>query len=385
MSDQASSKDTVLIHAVGDVFPRRVEAGEPPESLMEKVSGKIKEADVAVCQLETNLSTKGCLQYRDFPTWYGRNHPDNVKCLVSAGFKVVSHASNHCFDYGPDSLIETVEVLRKANLLPIGAGKDLAEARQPAIVERKGIKIGFLAYNMVLPAEYEAREGKAGCNPIRVSTYYEAQEYQAGTPPKVISIPLEGDVLAMEEAIRNLRKQVDVVVVVMHWGIHFVPGMLAMYQPTVGHRAIDAGADLIVGHHAHIIKGIEVYKGKAIFYSLGNFAQETPWHVKPPPGGAHSVNISSSYRKFEEEPGWDRYKGPKDKRYTMMVRCVAGKKGVHRVSFLPGFINQKAEPELLSRSDPRFDEVLNYIGPFCKDLGTALSVEGDEVVVSSLP
>ncbi|MBI4332828.1 MAG: CapA family protein [Chloroflexi bacterium] len=378
MSSQ--SKDTILIHAVGDVTPRRIDYGEAPESLFAGVHQKIKEADISLCQLEANLSTKGCLQYRDHTTWYGRAHPDNVKSLLFAGFQVVAHASNHCFDYGPDALLETIEVLRRNNLQVIGVGKDIAEARQPAIVERKGVKVGFLDYNSVLPVEYEAREGKAGCNPIRVSTYYEAQEYQAGTPPKVITVPNEGDVRLMEEDIRKLRSQVDVLVLVLHWGIHAIPGVLATYQPAVGYRAIDAGADIIIGHHAHLVKGIEVYKGKAIFYSVGNFAQETPHHLKPPPG-AFVKRMSGVYRKYEVESGSERYSGPHDKAYSMMVKCIAGKQGIAGVSFVPVWINQRAEPEILSRSDARFKEVVGYIDRWSKELGTSLSVEGDEVVL----
>ncbi|MBI4331139.1 MAG: CapA family protein [Chloroflexi bacterium] len=381
MSNKAVAGNTIVIHAVGDVGPRRIEYGEPPDTLFTMVHEKIKEADVSFCQLERSFSTRGCLQYRDHNTWYGRVHPDNVKALVFAGFNVVSNASNHAFDYGPDAMLDTIDILRQNNMQVIGVGKNIAEARKPVIVERKGIRAGFLAYCSVLPVEYEAREEKTGVTPIRVSTYYEAQEYQAGTPPKIITVPLEADVLAMEEDIRKLRSQVDIIMVSMHWGIHHIAGVLAMYQPEVGHRAIDAGADLIIGHHAHVVKGIEIYKGKPIFYSVGNFAQETPQHIKPPKDMVdHST--SAVYKKWQEEPGWDRYKGARDKRYTMMARIIAGKEGIRRVSFLPGFVNKKAEPEFLTRSDERFAEVLHYLEPWCKELGTALAVEGDEIVVS---
>ncbi|MBI4330961.1 MAG: CapA family protein [Chloroflexi bacterium] len=361
------SSDILVIHAVGDCGPRRIEYGEPSESLFARVHQRIKQADISVCQLEYNLSTKGCLQYRAHSTWQGRVHPDNVRSLVFAGFDVVTHAANHCFDYGPESLLETIDVVRRSNMQIIGVGKDIAEARKPAILERKGIRVGFLDYCSVMDVEYEAREGKPGCAPLRVSTYYEAQEYQAGTPPKIVTIALESDVVAMEEDIRQLRKQVDVVVVAMHWGIHLIPGVLAMYQPTVGHRAIDAGADLVIGHHAHLVKGIEVYKGKVIFYSLGNFAQDTPFHLKPPPGvqGLPKVGHSTSA----------------DSHYTMMARCVVNQKAIQKVSFIPGWINQKAEPELLVATDPRFAEVTRYLERWCAELGTALVQEGNEVII----
>ncbi|MBI4331896.1 MAG: CapA family protein [Chloroflexi bacterium] len=372
--------ETIIFHAVGDVGPRRIEYGETPESLFAMVHQKVKEADISFCQLERNFSTRGCFQYRNHPTWYARVHPDNVKSLVFAGFNVVSNASNHCFEYGPEALLESIDVLRGNNIQVIGVGKDIAEARKPAIVERKGIKVGFLAYNAILATEIEAREDKPGCTPIHVDTYYQSQDFAPGMPPRIVTIPLEGDVRAMEEDIRKLRNQVDVVVVSMHWGIYFIPGAIAMYQPTVGHRAIDAGADLIVGHHDHIIKGIEIFRGRVIFYGLGNFAEETPFQVKAP-SGVHAGRPTYKYRKWQPEPGWERYNAPVDWRYSMMVRCVITKKGIQRVSFLPTWINGRAEPEVLSGKDPRFQEVLNYVEPWCRELGTALRIEGDEVIV----
>ncbi|MBI4331679.1 MAG: CapA family protein [Chloroflexi bacterium] len=382
MSDQAGSGDAIAIHLVGNVAPRRVEYGEPVGSLFDMVHQKIKEADISFCHLERVFSTRGCLQYRDHPTWNARVDPGNVESLVFAGFNVVSHAGNNCFDFGPDALIDSVDVIRKNGMQVIGAGKDIAEARAPAVVERKGIKAGFLAYNSVLPAEYEAREGKPGCAPLRVSTYFEAQGYQPGTPPKIITIPREDDVLAMEEDIRKLRSQVDVVVVSIHWGRDRIPGIFAMYQPTIGRRAIESGADLIIGHHGRIMRGIEIYKGRPIFYCLGNFAQEIARSVKRPPGKARDEGVPSSEdRKSQEEPDPERYVDPKYRRYTMMVKCVVNKKGVRKVSFLPCYTNQRAEPEFLSRNDQRFHGFLQCIEPQCQELGTALIVEGEEVVV----
>jgi poly-gamma-glutamate capsule biosynthesis protein CapA/YwtB (metallophosphatase superfamily) len=374
-----ADNNTVLLYAVGDVSPRRIDYGEAPESLFRNVADTIKEADISLCQLECNLSTKGGLQYRSYVTWYGRAHPDNVKSLVDAGFDLVTHASNHCFDYGPESLLETIDVLRSNGIEVVGVGRNLEEARVPAIIERKGTKVAFLNYNSVLPDEYEARDEKPGCNPIKVGTYYEPQEYQAGTPPKIVTIPHEEEVAAMEEDIRRAKSAADIVVVSMHWGIHHIPGMLADYQFTVGHRAIDAGADLILGTHAHLLKGIEVYKGKAIFFSLGNFAQETPHHLKPP-AGAFSSLWGPKYGHSKHEPG-ARYNKQPDKRYTMMVKCVIQNKKIANVSFVPGWINELAEPRLLSRREPEFQEVTDYVDRWSKELGTQLTVHGDEVAV----
>ncbi|MBI4331126.1 MAG: CapA family protein [Chloroflexi bacterium] len=383
MANQTISNDTVIIHAVGDVTPRRVDYGEAPESLFENVHRKVKEADIAFCQLEASLSTRGCLQWRDHTTWYGRAHPDNVKSFVHGGFNVVSNASNHCFDYGPEAIADTIDVLQRNNIQVIGIGKDIAEARKPAILERKGVRVGFLAYCSALPVEFEARDGKAGCAAVRVTSYYENQDFAPGMPPRIITVPLEADARAMEEDIRKLRKEADIVVVSMHWGLHFIPGELATYQPALGHRAIDAGADLIIGHHPHLIKGIEKYKRGIIFYSVGNFAQETPHHLKPPPG-VIGERVSIRYRRWKRDPAWEPYGGPPDKKYSIMVRCAVRNKALQEVSFLPCWINRRSEPEFLPRSDPRFQEVLDYIQPWCEELGTSLEVKGDEVIVPIL-
>ena len=379
MANPASSQNQIVIHLAGDCAPRRIEYGEPPESLFALSHQKIKDSDLSFCHMERSLSTKGCMQYRNRPTWYGRHHPDNVKSFVFAGFNVISHAANNCFDYGPEALLETLDVFRRNNIQVVGAGKDIVEARQPALVERKGVKVGFLAYCSVMDVEYEAREDKPGCAPMRVSTYYEAQDTQPANPPKIISIPREQDILDMEEDVRKLRPRVDVLIVSQHWGTHR-PGVIAAYKPVVGHRAIDAGADLVIGQHPGIIKGIELYRGKAIFYSTGNFALETPHHLPPPPG-VYSSRQSASYVKGTMETGWDRSPAEPERRYSMMVRCLAGRGGIQKVSFFPAYINRLAEPEFVLPDDPRFREVLNYTEQWCRELGTKLTVEGDEVVV----
>ena len=153
----------------------------------------------------------------------------------------------------------------------IGAGKDGEEARKPAIVECKGVKIAFLAYCTVLRPGAQAGTGKPGCAPMRAHTHYAPIDWQAGAPPKVITVPHEEDLEALTEDIRKAKQQADVVVMSIHWGLHHMPKAICNYQPIVAHAAIDAGADLILGHHPHCLKAIEVYKGKVCFYSIGNF------------------------------------------------------------------------------------------------------------------
>jgi hypothetical protein len=94
-------------------------------------------------------------------------------------------------DWGPDAMLDTKALLEKMGILTIGVGENLREARKPAFIERKGIKVAFLDYCSVLHEGYEAGPDKAGVAPLRIHTYYEAFDYQAGIPPKVVTIPYE--------------------------------------------------------------------------------------------------------------------------------------------------------------------------------------------------
>jgi Bacterial capsule synthesis protein PGA_cap len=373
--------DTFVLHAVGDVHPSRFEYGEALEAGYVHVAERLRAADVVMAQLECNLSTKGAMQWRNQQTtWYGRSDPRNVGSLSYAGFNLLSHASNHCFDYGPEALVETIEVLNGAGIQVIGVGRDLDEARRPAVFEAAGSRVAFLDYCAVLPEEYEARENKPGCAPLRVKTYYEAQEYQPGTPPRIITIAREADVQMIEGDIRAARDHADVVVLCVHWGIHFVPGMLADYETAVGRRAIDAGADLVLGTHAHIPKAIQFYKGKAIFHNLGNFCQETPHHLAPPPGAFSSHN-RPHYGMFGFRLG-EREITQLEKTYTMMVRCEITRGAITRLSFVPGRVEKNTVPRFGGPGEPEFAEVVEYLRQDSARFGTRFEPDGDDVVVS---
>lgn len=169
-------------------------------------------------------------------------HPRLLPVLTGAGVTVVNLANNHIADYGREGLEETLRHLDAAGIRYVGVGKNLADARKPFILERNGLRIAFLAY-------YGGGE-------------FAATGTRSGFAPRRASMVLED--------VRAARQQADYVVVNFHWGVeraeHPEPE-----QVTLAHAVIDAGADLIVGHHPHVVQGIEAYRGKHIAYSLGNF------------------------------------------------------------------------------------------------------------------
>src|SRR5262249_12831858 len=129
----------------------------------------------------------------------------------------------------------------------------------------------LLAYCSVLNKGYEAGPKEPGVAPLRAHTYYEPLEYQAGIPPKVVTVPYQEDLEGMVADIAAARKLANAVIVSVHWGIHYIPRMIADYQTIAAKAAFAAGADLILGHHAHIPKAIGVHGGKVCFYSMSNF------------------------------------------------------------------------------------------------------------------
>jgi len=368
--------NALVLYAVGDVGLDR----ENPESIFELSASVIQKADIAFCQLERILSDRGSLEVQ-IRSHHSRVEPNNISALTFTGFNVISFASNHSLDWGPVAFLDTIDLLKAKGMDVVGVGRDIEEARRPVVIERKGTRVAFLGYCSVLPKGYDAAPGIPGCAPLRAKTFYEQIDWQAGTPPKILTFTEERDLEAMINDIRKVRPLVDVVIVSMHWGVHFAPAMIAMYQTEAGHAAIDAGADLILGHHAHILKGVERYRGKVIFYSLGNFAFDVPASfVLSDPG---YKNMRERY-PWEVDPEYIRYGYPVDSRKTLVVKALISNKQIQKVSFLPAMINKDAQPEILHSGDSRFNDVVAYIDDMSRNqkLSVTLTVVGNEVVVS---
>jgi poly-gamma-glutamate synthesis protein (capsule biosynthesis protein) len=369
--------DELIVYAVGDIAPDRDEPG----TLFKHVSETLNRGDIAFCQLESVLSERGTPLPQ--ARLVCRAKPQVARALKDAGFKIVSFASNHCMDLGREAFYDTLDVLKREGLSVIGAGRNIGAARQPAMVETKGTRVAFLSYNSILPQAYWAEVDRPGCAPMRAFTIYEQVEHdQPGTPCRIHTYPHRGDLNAMMSDIRQAKTQADVVIASFHWGIHFVPAVIADYQRDVAHAAIDAGADLILGHHAHILKGIEVYKGKAIFYSLCNFAIDlaAPKELLERPGHQEIAKLNPDWKP---DPAYPTYFMPPDSRKTIVVKCVIANRRIQRIAFLPTYINSQSQPEVLRASDPRFDQVVEYVERITSHqaLGAEFTIEGNEVLV----
>ena len=174
--------------------------------------------------------------------------PEKVSMFQEMGIDAVTLANNHALDYGTDALLDTCDVLDGAGILHTGAGKNLDEAKQPVVFEKNGQRVALIGATRVIP---QADWAATNSHPGMLSSY-------------------EVSVEPLLNQIAECHAAGDKVVVLIHWGIER-DETPQEYQRALAKRYIDAGADLVIGSHPHVLQGMEYYKGKPIFYSLGNF------------------------------------------------------------------------------------------------------------------
>jgi poly-gamma-glutamate capsule biosynthesis protein CapA/YwtB (metallophosphatase superfamily) len=335
---------TVLI--VGDVYVQCPE----PDSIFSDVVPYLRNKDILFGNLEGLVTNVGDPTAAKQSTKQ-RSDEKMMTAYISSGFDAMSLANNHGVDYGWDGLKRCIEVLEQAGIAHCGGGANINEARKPAILERKGTKVAFLSYSSVFAPAYAAGSEKGGIATVRVSTTFEPHPRHIevpGSPPIIHTIPDPKDAAAMEDDVRRAKKAADIVIVSWHWGVSPASGgsgQIVDYQVQLAHRAIDAGADLIAGHHPHTPGAIEVYKGKVIFYSLGNFA----------------------YTRVKHAQG------------TLLVRSRFVENGVQQVSFIPGRINERGQPTLIDTKEGK--EVVHDIVNRSTPLGTNFQINAKEVII----
>lgn len=194
--------------------------------------------------------------------------------IVEMGIDIANIANNHSVDYGWDGLVDTIDALSPHGVKCVGAGETIEQALAPAIVEVRGKKVAVLGISCLLPTGVAAGEGRPGVAPIHIHVSYEIDAYfqmeEPGEPNtvRVCTRADEVDIARVEAAISALKKQVDLVVVSIHWGFGSTE-QLADYQVPLSRRLIDAGADVIHGHHPHAVHPVGFYKGKPIIFAPG--------------------------------------------------------------------------------------------------------------------
>lgn len=285
----------ITVAAVGDIHfsgsVARLVAAKGPKAPFTSTASVLRKADVTIGNLETSLSRRGSAVPGKAYTFRGT--PRAVMGLKYAGFDFLGLANNHARDYGSVALRDTIRNLNRAGLAHAGAGKDRAAAFRPAIIERNGAKVAFLAFSQIGPASFRATSSRSG-------TAYTLSQTE------------------MRRAIKRASRKADYVIVSFHWGEE------RSYRPTArqvayGRAAIRAGADAVLSHHPHVIQGVEYYRKGIIAYSLGNFVFS--------PGSAMG-------------------------RDSMILRFTLGPNGVKKVSGVPCYISA-GKPRVQSGASAR--------------------------------
>ncbi len=338
-------------------------------------------ADLVIGHVEVPHSRRGRVQSSDVPA--RPSDPAHLDALVRAGVRVATLAGNHIADAGPEAIEDTVETLRTLGIATAGAGASLAEAREPAVVEAAGRRVGVLSYNCVGPRDSWARPSKAGCAYVEVLTHYELDHAEPGGPPRIFTFATPESLETLRADIEALRSSVDLVVVSLHKGLGHVRARLAQYEREVAHIAIDAGADVVVGHHAHILRGVELYRGRPIFHGLGNFVTVTralsPANRRTPEAAAWALRRRELYG-FEPDPALPAYPFHPESRNTMIADCRLGADGALEAGFLPCWIDEEARPTPLGPAQGQ--QVVAYVEAISREAGlaTVYRWRGDRVL-----
>jgi poly-gamma-glutamate synthesis protein (capsule biosynthesis protein) len=285
--------------------------------------------------------------------------PDHLAALSRGGVTMLSLAGNHMADCGAAGIAQTIATLDGLGIVHAGAGADIAAARRPAVSGG----IALLSYNCVGPQDGWAGVDSAGFAYLRIDT--------ADGSPIVPTAPLTS---VSDEAVAMLKADVanadsDLVIVALHKGIVHTPARLASYERAIAHAAIDAGADAVVSHHAHIVRGIEFHRGKPIFHGLGNGCVVT-LALSPDqdhPGRAEWARRRKTLFGFEPDPAYSLAPFHPEAVNAMLGRLVRRPDGSLAAGIIPVHVEAPGRPVLAVGDRAR--EIARYIEKITIDAG----------------
>lgn len=246
---ESESSDVVRMVFTGDVYIGNYVSSVYETSgvegvLSEYLLEQLQTANLAMVNQEFPFSTRGMPMENKQYTF--RVDPSKVQLFEDMGLDIVSLANNHALDYGTDALLDSMDTLTQAGITYVGVGRDLTEAKTTRYFTINGKSIAVLSASRVIPV---SEWGATSTKPGMFTTY---------------------DSTALIEEIKVAREEADAVIVYLHWGLE-KKEYPERYQRTMGRQFIDAGADVVIGSHPHVLQGFEYYNGKLIAYSLGNF------------------------------------------------------------------------------------------------------------------
>ncbi len=355
----------------------------------------LRSGDVVIGQVE--------IPYTLRPQWSAYdNHsapatdPRQLEAMLRAGFNVGTCAGNHSFDQGYYGVVDTLEKLHELGIATAGEGADAEEAYAPALIRRKGLDFACFSYTAVGPKTVQATPAKAGAAFIFVATAYDNDVNEPGALPTHIYTSVSPAAMQdMRLRFRRAKEAGALVLASFHMG-RMHSSELQQYQIDIAHAAVDAGAEMVFAHHPHTLLGIEMYRGKPIFYSVGHFVFATDAFLQQGTALArqraflpnHWQGVNTEALIKPREPITDTipcYVGDQASRNTLIAKGVFDEGGLVRASFIPCFIDDAGHPVPVRRGE-KGDDVLAHIRALCEleqlDTQFTWSEDGTEVYLS---
>ena len=247
------------------VFTGDLVLDEPrPDYWLAGIAPALRAVDVAIGHLEVPHTTHRSEMRSDVPA--PGADPGNIPALAHAGFHAVTLAGNHIADCGAIGIADTIAALDAAGIARSGAGADLTTARTPCVIRAPFSSHRATQLQLCWPGGIV---GNRHARRMRLRSHRNADGSRIA-PASPLERADPASLADLAHDIASARTHNTLVIVALHKGIVHTPARLAPYERAVAHAAIDAGADIVIGHHAHIVRGIEFHRGKPIFHGLGN-------------------------------------------------------------------------------------------------------------------
>ena len=319
IEEEQEINNATTISLVGDIFMdgsiRALIDRNGIDYPWEMVKEYFQNDDISIGNLETSITTRG-KKWED-KQFNFRSDPKNLKAMKEVSLDVVSLANNHSLDYGYEGFLDTLDYLDKYEINRVGGGRNREEALKGLILEKDGVKIGVLGFSRVVP---------------------HVDWYATGKRPGIVGA-YDVHINQVIDKVKEMKENVDILVISIHWGEE---GSNTPRQNEIelARKLIDNGVDIIMGHHPHVLQGIEIYKGRPIFYSLGNF-------------------IFSSRSEST--------------RNTMIAQVILRDKTIDKIRIIPCSI-ENGRPIPVAESD--LEERLEYINSISKGFNTFIDNKG---------
>jgi hypothetical protein len=368
--------ETATVFGVGDVFLNAPDG----RAALRPLTPLLRTAEIVFGNCEGVYSDRPC------PSPARRHFMgaprERGEMLGEAPLHVMSVANNHAMDGGDVGLRDTIELLRGQGIAVTGAGEHLAEATSAAMIESNGLRVAFLGFCSVFPVGHEARRDRPGIAPLRVRTIYDDPDrsfWEPAIDPVIATQPLPHDLEGFRDAIAAASSAADFVVVACHWGYSARLELLHDYEIELARDAVGHGADAVLCHHHHSLRGIEMHRGRPIFYGLGalihHFAEGqllTRQQV------ADRRARFGALASFGEDADFPLFPFNPDARMTGIAVLDLSPGGEMSCGFIPALMLPDGSTEPLRAGDERAARVFDYVRRLSEQSGFDTPFESGE-------